>query len=171
MSRSPPAQTAANQWLERTLDDSANRRMALPEAFLAGDAILRVVHNVVDGLQVFPAMVARNLAEELPLMASEAILMEGVQRGGDRQALHERLRVHSRAAAQAVLAEGGDNPFIALIADDPEVPLDRAELESLLDATRFIGRAPQQVHEFLKEHVRPVLAAAGELPAAKDLDV
>ncbi len=109
-----PAQTAASQWLERTLDDSANRRMALPEAFLTADAILRVVHNVVDGLQVFPAMVARNLAEELPLMASEAILMEGVQRGGDRQVLHERLRVHARAAAQAVLVEGGANPFIAI---------------------------------------------------------
>jgi adenylosuccinate lyase len=166
-----PAQTAASQWLERTLDDSANRRMALPEAFLTADAILRVVHNVIDGLQVFPAMVARNLAEELPLMASEAILMEGVQRGGDRQALHERLRVHSRAAAQTVLAEGGANPFIELVADDPEVPLDRGELEALLEPKRFIGRAPEQVREFLAEHVRPILAEAGELPEAKDLDV
>jgi adenylosuccinate lyase len=103
-----PAQTAASQWLERTLDDSANRRMALPEAFLAADAILTIVHNVVHGLQVFPAMIARNLAEELPLMASEAILMEGVRRGGDRQALHERLRIHARAAAQAVLSDGAD---------------------------------------------------------------
>jgi adenylosuccinate lyase len=166
-----PAQTAASQWLERTLDDSANRRMVLPEAFLTADAILRVVHNVIDGLQVFPAMVARNLNEELPLMASEAILMEGVQRGGDRQALHERLRVHARAAAQAVLAEGGANPFIQLVADDPEVPLDRSELEALLEPKRFVGRAPEQVREFLAEHVRPVLAEAGELPEAKDLDV
>ncbi len=166
-----PAQTAAGQWLERTLDDSANRRMALPEAFLSADAILRVVHNVVDGLQVFPAMVARNLAEELPLMASEAILMEGVQRGGDRQALHERLRVHSRTAAHVVLAEGGENPFISLIADDPAVPLDRAELEALLEPVRFIGRAPEQVREFLEEHVRPILAEAGDLPEARDLDV
>jgi adenylosuccinate lyase len=166
-----PAQTAASQWLERTLDDSANRRMALPEAFLSADAILRVVHNVVDGLQVFPAMVARNLNEELPLMASEAILMEGVQRGGDRQALHERLRVHARAAAQAVLAEGGDNPFISLVADDPDVPLNREELDALLVPTRFIGRAPEQVREFLAEEVRPILAEAGDLPEAKDLDV
>jgi adenylosuccinate lyase len=166
-----PAQTAASQWLERTLDDSANRRMALPEAFLTADAILRVVHNVIDGLQVFPAMVARNLNEELPLMASEAILMEGVQRGGDRQALHERLRVHARAAAHVVLSEGGNNPFIQLVADDPEVPLDRNELEALLDPKRFVGRAPEQVREFLAEHVRPVLAEAGELPEAKDLDV
>jgi len=166
-----PAQTAAAQWLERSLDDSANRRMALPEAFLCADAILRVVHNVMDGLQVFPAMVRRNLAEELPLMASEAILMEGVQRGGDRQALHERLRVHSRTAARVVLEEGGANPYLDLVADDREVPLDRAELEALLDPQRFVGRAPQQVREFLDEHVRPVLEAAGELPEARDLEV
>jgi len=166
-----PAQTAAAQWLERTLDDSANRRMAIPEAFLTADAILRIVHNVVDGLQVFPAMVARNLAEELPLMASEVILIEGVRRGGDRQALHERLRVHSRKAAQAVLEEGADNPFLELVAEDPAVPLDHGELEALLDPARFVGRAPQQVREFLAEVVRPVLEEAGELPEAKDLEV
>jgi adenylosuccinate lyase len=166
-----PAQTAASQWLERTLDDSANRRMALPEAFLCADAILRIVHNVADGLQVFPAMVARNLAEELPLMASEAILMGAVRRGGDRQAVHERLRLHARAAATAVLEDGETNPFLALVADDPEVPLDRSELDALLDPARFVGRAPQQVREFLAEHVQPVLDRAGDLPEAKDLDV
>jgi len=166
-----PAQTAASQWLERTLDDSANRRMALPEAFLSTDAILRIVHNVADGLQVFPAMIARNLAEELPLMASEAILMEAVRRGGDRQAVHERLRLHARAAATAVLEEGGANPFLGLVADDPEVPLNRSELDALLDPARFVGRAPQQVREFLAEHVQPILDEAGELPEAKDLDV
>jgi len=166
-----PAQTAASQWLERTLDDSANRRMALPEAFLTADAILTIVHNVVDGLQVFPAMVARNLAEELPLMASEAILMEGVRRGGDRQALHERLRLHARTAARAVLSDGADNPFLDLVADDPEVPMDRGELEALLEPARFVGRAPEQVREFLAEVVRPILEEAGELPKAKDLEV
>jgi adenylosuccinate lyase len=166
-----PAQTAASQWLERTLDDSANRRMALPEAFLATDAILRIVHNVADGLQVFPAMIARNLSEELPLMASEAILMEAVRRGGDRQAVHERLRLHARAATTAVLNDGGANPFLALVAEDAEVPLDRSELDALLDPARFVGRAPQQVREFLAEHVQPVLDEAGELPQAKDLDV
>jgi len=166
-----PAQTAASQWLERTLDDSANRRMALPEAFLSTDAILRIVHNVADGLQVFPAMIARNLAEELPLMASEAILMEAVRRGGDRQAVHERLRLHARAATAAVLTDGGANPFLGLVADDPEVPLDRSELDALLDPVRFVGRAPQQVREFLAEHVRPILDKAGDLPEAKDLDV
>jgi adenylosuccinate lyase len=166
-----PAQTAASQWLERTLDDSANRRMALPEAFLCADAILRVVHNVIDGLRVFPAMVRKNLAEELPLMASEAILMEGVRRGGDRQALHERLRLHSLASAKIVLEEGGANPFLDLVAEDPDVPLDRAELEALLDPARFVGRAPEQVLEFLDEHVKPILDAAGELPESRDLDV
>ena len=166
-----PAQTAASQWLERTLDASANRRMALPEGFLTADAILRIVHNVVDGLHVFPAMIARNLLEELPLMASEAILMEGVRRGGDRQALHERLRIHSRAVAVAVLEEGRENPYIELVAGDAEVPLDRDELDALLDPARFVGRAPEQVREFLAEHVQPVMDEAGELPEAKDLDV
>ena len=166
-----PAHTAANQWLERTLDDSANRRMALPEAFLAADAVLRIVHNVADGLVVFPAMVRRNLLEELPFLASEAILMAAVERGGDRQGVHERLRVHARAAAWQILQEGGENPFLDLVAGDAEVPLGRDELEGLLDPRRFVGRAPEQVREFLEEHVHPVLAEAGELPEAMDLEV
>lgn len=166
-----PAHTAAGQWLERTLDDSANRRMAIPEAFLTADAILRVVHNLADGLVVYPAMIRRNLDAELPFLASEAILVEAVRRGGDRQAAHERLRVHAREAARVVLGEGGDNPFLDLLAADPEVPLDAGELRALLDPERFTGRAEQQVHDFLAEHVRPVLAGAGDLPAARDLDV
>lgn len=166
-----PAHTAATQWLERTLDDSANRRLALPEAFLTADAILGVLHNVAAGLRVLPAMVRRNLAEELPLMATEAILVAAVARGGDRQALHERLRIHARASTERVLAEGGSNPFLELVAGDPEVPLDRAELDDLLDPARFVGRAPQQVREFLAEVVGPALAGAGELPEARDLEV
>jgi adenylosuccinate lyase len=166
-----PAQTAAAQWLERTLDDSANRRLAIPEAFLTADAILRVLHNVADGLQVFPAMVRANLSAELPFMASEAILMEGVKRGGDRQALHERLRLHSRTATAAVLERGEANPFLELVAADAEVPLDRAELDALLDPARFVGRAPEQVRDYLGSVVRPLLAAAGELPEARDLEV
>ena len=166
-----PAQTAAAQWLERTLDDSANRRLAIPEAFLTADAILRVLHNVADGLQVFPAMVRANLSAELPFMASEAILMEGVKRGGDRQALHERLRLHSRTATAAVLERGEANPFLELVAADPEVPLDRDELDALLDPARFVGRAPEQVRDYLGSVVRPLLAAAGELPEARDLEV
>ena len=166
-----PAHTAAAQWLERTLDDSANRRMALPEAFLTADAILRILHNVASGLVVHPAMVRRNLAAELPFMASEAILMEAVRRGGDRQAVHERLRLHAREAARAVLEEGRENPFLELVAADPEVGLDRAELDALLDPARFTGRAPQQVREFLAAHVDPVLADADDLPEAHDLEV
>lgn len=166
-----PGHTAAAQWLERTLDDSAGRRMALPESFLATDAILLVVHNVVDGLQVLPAMIRRNLDEELPFMASEAILAAAVRRGGDRQALHERLRLHARAATLAVLEEGAVNPFLDLVASDPEIPLDRAELEELLDPARFVGRAPEQVRELLETHVRPLLEAAGDLPPARDLEV
>ena len=109
-----------------SLNELQRRLFALPEAFLTTDAILRIVHNLADGLVVFPAMVARNLEEELPLMASEAILMEAVRRGSDRQAVHERLRLHARAAATAVFEEGGENPFISLVAGDAEVPLDLA---------------------------------------------
>ncbi len=166
-----PAHTASEQWLERTLDDSANRRLALPEAFLTADAILRIVHNVVDGLQVFPAMIRRNLVEELPFMASEAILMAAVQRGGDRQAVHERLRLHARAATSEILEQGAANPFLELVAADDQVPLDRDHLEALLDPRRFVGRAPEQVREYLAEHVRSLLEGAGELPPARDLEV
>ncbi len=166
-----PAHTAAVQWLERTLDDSTNRRLALPEAFLTADAILRITHNVAAGLTVYPAMVRRNLAAELPFLASEAILMAAVQRGGDRQEAHERLRVHARAASERMLLEGADNDFLDRVAADPAIPLDRGQIETLLDPHRFVGRAPQQVRDFLAEHVAPVLAAAGELPEATDLEV
>ena len=166
-----PADTASSQWLERTLDDSANRRMALPEAFLTTDAILRIVHNLADGLVVFPAMVQANLQVELPFMASEAILMEAVRRGGDRQEVHERLRIHARAATEAVFERGESNPFLTLIASDTEVPLDLEELQALLDPAAFIGRAPQQVEHFLEVEVRPLLERAGNLPVARDLDV
>ena len=166
-----PAQTAAGQWLERTLDDSANRRMALPEAFLTADAILRVLHNLADGLEVLPAMVRRNLAEELPFMASEVVLTEAVRRGGDRQAAHERLRVHARAATREVLVDGRANPFLDLVASDPEIPLERSELDALLDPVRFVGRAPEQVRQYLAEVVGPLLQAAGDLPEAGDLEV
>jgi len=166
-----PAHTAAGQWLERTLDDSANRRMALPEAFLCADAVLGILHNVAAGLQVFPAMLRRNLDEELPFLASEAILMAAVQRGGDRQAVHEVLRRHAREATRRILEQGAANPFLELVAADPAVPMDRADLDQLLDPVRFVGRAPQQVAEFLESVVRPLLDEAGELPEAADLEV
>jgi len=165
------ADTAANQWLERTLDDSANRRMALPEAFLAVDAVLRVVHNLADGLLVFPAMVRANLDGELPFMASEAILMAAVRCGGDRQAVHERLRIHARSATAAVLERGELNPFFDLVAGDPAVPVEQQELVELLDPRSFVGRAPEQVAEFIAQRVAPLLANAGELPEARDLEV
>ncbi|MCD4747875.1 MAG: adenylosuccinate lyase [Thermoanaerobaculales bacterium] len=165
------ADTASNQWLERTLDDSANRRMALPEAFLTTDAILRILHNLADGLVVFPAMVRSNLMAELPFMASEAILMEAVRRGGDRQILHERLRVHARAATAAVLERGERNPFLGLVADDSAIPLESAELDALLDPAAFVGRAPRQVAEFLASEVGPLFEGMDDLPEARDLEV
>jgi adenylosuccinate lyase len=152
------AWTSASQWLERTLDDSANRRLVLPEAFLAADALL-LLWRAVAPLEVNPAMVRRNLDEELPFMATEEILLAAAARGGDRQALHERLRVLSREAARAVKEEGLANPLLELVAAEPVFGLDRAALAGLLDPTRFVGRAPAQVDEFLAEVVRLWLAA------------
>jgi adenylosuccinate lyase len=152
------AHTAATQWLERTLDDSAVRRIALPESFLAVDGILMLVENVAAGLVVHPKVIDRKLREQLPFLATEEILMAGVAAGGDRQALHERIRVHSRAAAHAVKAEGRDNPLLALIAADPAFASVKADLPDLLDPSRFVGRAGQQVDEFLRREIEPRLA-------------
>ena len=153
------AWTDASQWLERTLDDSANRRLALPEAFLAADAVLLLWHAVAAGLVVHPAMVRRNLEDELPFMASEEILLAGVARGGDRQGLHEKLRVLSREAGRRVKDGGEPNPLLALIAADRGFGLDAAALAALLDARRFVGRAPEQVDGFLAATVQPWLDA------------
>ncbi len=153
------AWTAASQWLERTLDDSANRRLSLPEAYLASDAILLLWRSVAAGLEVYPAMVHRNLIEELPFMASEEILLAAAARGGDRQRLHERLRVLSRDAARAVKMEGRPNPLLEMVAGDAEFGLDAERLAALLDPARFVGRAPEQVDEFLAETVQPWLDA------------
>jgi len=156
------AHTAATQWLERTLDDSAVRRIAIPESFLAVDGILMLVENVARGLVVYPKVIARKLREQLPFLATEEILMAGVQAGGDRQDLHERVRVHSRTAAQAIKAEGRDNPLMQLIAADPAFAAIRDALPSLLDPARFIGRAPEQVDEFLSNEVEPRLRGVGD---------
>jgi len=166
-----PANTAATQWLERSLDDSANRRMALPEAFLCTDAILRIIDNLARGLVVFPAICRANLMVELPFMASEAILMEAVRRGRDRQQVHESLRLHSRAAADVLLGGGQSNPFLRMVAEDDEIPLDAAELEALLDPRRFTGRASSQVREFLDEVLRPVFDAADEVSGDGEADL
>ena len=160
------AWTAASQWLERTLDDSANRRMVLPEAFLAADALLLLWRSVAAGLEVHPAMVRRNLEEELPFMASEEILLAAAARGGDRQKLHEQLRVLSREAARRVKDGGERNPLLELVAAEEAFGLDRGRLAELLDARRFVGRAPEQVDEFLAGTVEPWLAA--HPPAAGD---
>ena len=152
------AWTAASQWLERSLDDSANRRLVLPEAFLAVDALLLLWRSVSAGLEVYPAMVERNLEEELPFLASEAILIAASAKGGDRQKLHERLRVISREAARRVKVEGEPNPLLDLVLGDPAFGLDRSALTRLLQTSKFIGRAPEQVDEFLAEIVEPWLA-------------
>lgn len=153
------AWTAASQWLERTLDDSANRRLVLPEAFLTADAILLLWRPVAAGLEVHPAMVRRNLEEELPFMASEEILLAAAARGGDRQKLHEKLRLLSREAARRVKDGGERNPLLELVAAEKTFGLDRARLAELLEGRRFVGRAPEQVDEFLAGTVEPWLAA------------
>ena len=149
-----PLHTAAEQWLERTLDDSANKRLAIPEAFLAADSILRITLNVARGLAVYPAVIAAAVAAELPFMATENILMAGVAAGGDRQELHERIRRHSLAAADQVKLHGRCNDLIErLQADEAFAAVD---VDAALDPEAFIGRAPQQVDEFIAAEVKPI---------------
>ena len=152
-----PAFTAGTQWFERTLDDSANKRIAVAEGFLAADAVLNILLNVCDGLVVYPKVVRARVLNELPFMATENIMMQAVKKGGDRQELHERLRQHSIAAGKVVKEEGGKNDLIERVLADPAFGLTQAEVEQLLQPEDFIGRAPAQVEEFLAEIVRPVL--------------
>ena len=152
-----PAMTAATQWFERTLDDSANKRIAVSEAFLAVDAILEIYINVTAGLVVYDRVVRRRVMEKLPFMATENIMMEAVKRGGNRQALHEALREHSHAAARRVKLEGGQNDLIDRILADPAFPLRREEIEAQLAPEKYVGRAPSQVEEFLAEEIAPLL--------------
>ena len=151
-----PAHTASAQWLERTLDDSANRRITIPEAFLATDGILALYLNIVGGLAVYPKMIAKHLEEELPFLATENILMHLVKNGGDRQALHERIRVHSVAAARTIKQEGANNDLIARILNDDACAITEAELLALLSDGGLTGRAQEQTEAFLAE-VRVVL--------------
>ena len=148
------AATAATQWMERTLDDSANRRIVLPQAFLSIDAILILFQNVADGMVVYPQVTARHLAEELPFMATENILNAAVAAGGDRQDLHERIRQHSQAAADVVKQHGGANDLLQRLSGDAAFA--EADLDTALDPTSFIGRAPEQVDEFVAEVVQPI---------------
>jgi adenylosuccinate lyase len=152
-----PAITASTQWLERTLDDSANRRISIPEAFLAVDSILNIYINISSGLVVYPQMIRKHVMDELPFMVTEDILMAAVKRGGDRQALHERIRVHSMAAAKRVKEEGLENDLIRRIAKDEAFGMDLEALEKILDPTLYVGRSSEQVKEFLQEHIRPLL--------------
>lgn len=153
-----PAITAATQWFERTLDDSANRRIAIPEAFLAVDAILALYNNIISGLTVYPKIIERHLNAELPFMATENILMYCVKnKGGDRQVLHEAIRTHSVAAAKVVKQEGGDNDLLSRILSDKQFGLTKQELDELLDVRAFTGMASKQVEEYLKATVDPLL--------------
>jgi adenylosuccinate lyase len=148
------ASTAAVQWMERTLDDSANRRLTIPQAFLAIDATLILLQNIATGLVVYPQVLAKNLREELPFMASENLLMAAVQAGGDRQELHEVIRRHSQEAAQVVKQEGRPNDLLARLASDPA--FQKVNVAEALDPLQYVGRAPEQVDTFLAEVVAPI---------------
>lgn len=152
-----PAITAATQWFERTLDDSANKRISVPEAFLAVDAILSLYINVISGGTVYPKVMEKHLREELPFMATENILMHGVKNGGDRQQLHERIRQYSVEVAKNVKMYGGENNLLELILADESFSVKKEDLEKLTDPMQFVGRAPQQTEEFLNAYVYPLL--------------
>ena len=154
-----PAFTAGTQWFERTLDDSANKRIAMAEGFLAADAILNILLNVCNGLVVYPKVIRSRVMAELPFMATENIMMQAVKKGGDRQELHERLRQHSVAAAACVKEQGLPNDLIDRVVADPAFGLERADIEAVLQPEHFTGLAPAQVRHYLDEVIRPVLAA------------
>ncbi len=158
-----PAMTASAQWFERTLDDSANKRISVPEAFLAVDAILNLYRNVTDGLVVYPKVMEQRLRRELPFMATENIMMDAVKRGGDRQQLHERIRVHSMAASRVVKEEGGENDLLERIAGDSLFGVTLEELEKMMEPSRYVGCAPLQTAGFLHDVVEPVLAKYQEI--------
>ena len=162
-----PAITASTQWFERTLDDSANKRISVPEAFLALDSILILYRNVVDGLVVYPKVIEKHLMSELPFMATENIMMDAVKRGGNRQELHEKIRVHSMAAGRVVKEEGGENDLLSRIAADPAFGITLPELEALMDGKNFVGCAPQQTEAFLDDVVAPVLEQYQDLLEAE----
>ena len=166
-----PAVTTATQWFERTLDDSANKRISIPEAFLAVDAILNIYLNVASGLVVHPKVIRRHVMEELPFMASENIMMDAVKRGGDRQELHERIRVLSQEAGRNVKDLGLPNNLIDLMAEDPTFGMSREELTAHLEPERYIGRCPEQVEEFLSQEITPVLTKYAAVLGEKETEL
>jgi len=164
------ANTHANQWFERTLDDSAIRRIYLPEGFLAVDVILNLLSNIGDGLHVWPNVIRAHVMAELPFMSTEVILMECVKKGGDRQELHEAIRVHSMAAGAVVKGEGKPNDLMERIAKDPIFAAVHGDLERLIDPKLFVGRAPEQVDEFISEEIDPILEANKDLLNIESVD-
>ena len=166
-----PALTASTQWLERTLDDSANRRIAVAEAFLATDAVLKIVINIASGMVVYPKVIQKHLDENLPFIATENILMESVRRGGDRQELHEHIRVHSMEAARRIKEEGSDCDLISRIANDSAFKMSQEDIKAVMKAENYIGRAPEQVDEFLMGHVQPALKDFNGLIGESELKV
>lgn len=165
-----PAITASTQWLERTLDDSANRRISIPSAFLAADAILLIYNNIVSGLAVHEKIIQKHVMQEIPFMATEKILMEAVKRGGDRQTLHEKIRQLSNTAADAV-REGKDNLLISMIASDPGFGLSENDMSAILDPSDYTGRSKEQVEEFVSSYIDPVLSAEKDLIGSVELRV
>ena len=158
-----PAITSATQWFERTLDDSANKRLSIPEGFLAVDGILDLCMNVVDGLVVYPKVIEKRLMGELPFMATENIMMDAVKKGGNRQKLHERIRELSMEAGRNVKVEGKDNNLLELIAEDETFGMTLEELKKTMEPSKYVGRAKEQVESFLKDVIRPVLEDNQEL--------
>ncbi len=157
-----PMMTASSQWLERTLDDSANRRISLPESFLAIDGILNIAINICSGLVVYPKVIAKHVAAELPFMATENIIMAGVKRGGDRQVLHERIRQLSMQSAQRVKQDGAENDLLERIVADETFNIDRADIVKLTNPSLYIGLAPRQVEQFIARHINPIIAEYGD---------
>ncbi|MEG2335954.1 lyase family protein, partial [Chryseobacterium sp.] len=157
------AMVASTQWFERTLDDSANKRLTIPQAFLAVDAILLIWNNIMNGIVVYPNRINKHIMEELPFMATEYIIMEEVKAGGDRQEIHEIIRVHSMEASKQVKEEGKENDLIERILNDHSLKLDKSKLKEVLDPKNFIGFAPIQTEEFIANEVQPILDANSEL--------
>ncbi len=166
-----PAMTAAEQWFERTLDDSANKRLSIPEMFLAADASVLIADNISDGMVVYPNVIQKHINEELPFMATESIIMAGVKKGGDRQELHEHIRIHSMESARLVKMEGKPNDLLDRIASDPLFGLSKSDLQNLLNVSDFVGRAPFQVKEFIAEYIDPLLERAAAFGKAGNYEL
>ena len=153
--------TACTQWCERTLDDSANRRISLPEAFLTADGVLELVIYVARGLHVYPRMCEKNLRESLPFIATENLMMEAVKKGGDRQSVHEAIRRHAQETALAMKEEGAPNDLLERLAADPALPLSREDMDTLLKPAAYVGLAPEQTERFVKDILLPALGSDG----------